>query len=693
MRYRNLAFIVSMLAGHVHAQVAQGGEPFGWGDPAVERVLLPMVELPELPLETRAAEDSTALMFRYGTQRSCTADVLARGLRDTLPDGRLRCRLLVRSPGAKMLSLQFDVFDPMPDVGLFLYNEARTFYLGGFTEANELPDGGLATAVVPGDAVVIELVGPPALMEASQFHLASLTHGTMDIFKFHADAPDLRDYDPGYQSAACHVNVTCPAAANWQQVKQATAMFLRPDGNGCTGTLMNNTQQNGTPYFLIAHHCYTANENQWVFYFNYESSTCTGSTGPTTQTITGATVKASDYYDDFDLLQLSSTPPASYQPYYAGWDRSGATPTSGTIIEHPLYDVKKIAFDTDPLTSYTSGGIPFWRCYWNSGLVQSVASGSGLYDQNKRIVGHITSGAQDCSNATTLSSGAVKFSAVWDGAAASNRVRDWLDPANTTMTLDGLDPGGTPPAGILVKAKALLEGPYDAGTNLMSGALRSAGLVPLTEPYSGMGYAHVGGGGGETISASVLGITGPASVVDWVVIELRNKNNSASILATHSALLLRNGNIVGTDGTSDVSFGLPADNYFIAIRHRNHLGVMTMNAQALSATATLKDFSSTSLQLYGTTAAAKTIAGKLCLYAGDANMNGTLKYTNANNDRDLVLSRIGGVVPTNTVNGYYMEDVNLDGVVRYTNSGNDRDYILSNIGGTAPTTTRSQMLP
>nr|MBP9893572.1 tetratricopeptide repeat protein [Planctomycetota bacterium] len=41
----------------------------------------------------------------------------------------------------------------------------------------------------------------------------------------------------------------------------------------------------------------------------------------------------------------------------------------------------------------------------------------------------------------------------------------------------------------------------------------------------------------------------------------------------------------------------------------------------------------------------------------------------------------GGIVPTNSVAGYLLSDVNMDGAVYYTGSSNDRDIILSNIGG------------
>ena len=87
------------------------------------------------------------------------------------------------------------------------------------------------------------------------------------------------------------------------------------------------------------------------------------------------------------------------------------------------------------------------------------------------------------------------------------------------------------------------------------------------------------------------------------------------------------------------------------------------------------------------------MGGVRCLWAGDASRDGVLRYTGTGNDRDLVLTRIGGSVPTLTAIGYHPEDVNMDGVVKYTGSANDRDPILVNIGGTLPTATRTALLP
>ena len=193
----------------------------------------------------------------------------------------------------------------------------------------------------------------------------------------------------------------------------------------------------------------------------------------------------------------------------------------------------------------------------------------------------------------------------------------------------------------------MLEGPYSSTTGQMSDALRTAGIVPISEPYTALGYAQVGGGGAESIAPTVLSTTGNNAIVDWVVAELRDATTPTVVLATQSALLQRDGDVVGTDGTSPLQFGLGADNYHLALRHRNHLGIMTASAQALSSTATLKDLTNASVGLYGGTSVVKNIGGVRCMFAGDANFSNMVKYAGSSNDRDPILVNIGGSVPTN----------------------------------------------
>ncbi len=686
-----LGFAVCLIAGseqEVHAQLNSGGQPVSWSlgfsDAAVTWYSTPTDAVLPVAAFLASAEDT-----RFGVQVPFAVAITEMGTIQALVDGSTLYRVGVNSPGAVVMSLQFDVWDLPEGAEVFVYDQRRSRLLGAFDGSNGSALGDMATAILPGDSLVVEY-HVPAGAAPGNLHLSSLTHGMRDPFSM-AFANADRDYDPGYQSAPCHVNINCPEAADWQREKRAVAMFLRPDGNGCTGTLINNTAQPGRPLFYAANHCYQPNTSQWVFYFNYESPGCVGSTGPTTQTLTGATTLATDYYADFAMLELSNAPPASFQPYYAGWDRSGNVPQTGTVIHHPLYDVKKIARDLQPAGSYTSQeGILLWRSYWDIGIVEAVSSGAALWDQNKRIVGHMNEGAQECGNAATVSTGCAKFSAGWDGPNPNARKRDWLDPANSTMVLDGYEPFGAP--SLLLRPKVLLEGPFNSGNTRMDDGLRSAGFIPLNEPYTALGVPLLGGGG-ESTTAAVLAVTGANAIVDWVVVELRSANTPTQIVTSRCALLQSDGDVVDVDGTSALSFDLPAASYRIAIKHRNHLGVITANGLALSSTVTTVDFSDGSVALFGGNDATKAAGSRRLLYAGDVTGDGQLKYAGQGNDRDPILLALGGLLPINTVSGYFSEDVNLDGVVRYTGPSNDRDIILVNIGGVVPTNVRDASLP
>ena len=245
---------------------------------------------------------------------------------------------------------------------------------------------------------------------------------------------------------------------------------------------------------------------------------------------------------------------------------------------------------------------------------------------------------------------------------------------------------------VKVSLQALLEGPYDSGTSLMWDSLRVKSLIPLTEPYTGLGYAHMNGGGGETTTSGVLSVSGSNAIVDWVVVELRNSASPYGVLATKSALIQRDGDVVSVDGLSPVQFSLGAGSYRVAVRHRNHLGCMTAAASALTSTTTVVDLKSVATGTYGTEAR-KTSGNAQLLWAGNTVRDNSMKYTGTGNDRDPILVRVGSTIPTNTVSGYYIEDVNMDGLSKYTGSGNDRDPIIVNIGATTPTNTRAEQLP
>ncbi|MEM9991545.1 MAG: hypothetical protein AAF738_07250 [Bacteroidota bacterium] len=131
-----------------------------------------------------------------------------------------------------------------------------------------------------------------------------------------------------------------------------------------------------------------------------------------------------------------------------------------------------------------------------------------------------------------------------------------------------------------VHLQAALENSPTAGE--MNTVLAQNSMIPLAEPYTAMGYTHVGGGGGEMTTASVLN-DATLGIVDWVVLEVRDPNTPTNILATASALLRKNGKIVDVTGTGFPDFSLtPNKEYHVAIKHRNHLGTMTASPMILN---------------------------------------------------------------------------------------------------------------
>ncbi len=236
-----------------------------------------------------------------------------------------------------------------------------------------------------------------------------------------------------------------------------------------------------------------------------------------------------------------------------------------------------------------------------------------------------------------------------------------------------------------------LQGPYSGGS-LMDDGLRAAGLLTNTEPYTGLGYGYVGTQTVSSVAPAVFAVTGNNAIVDWVVVEVRQPTSPYAVIYSRPALLTRSGNVRGLDGTSAISCPVPPGSYRIAVRHRNHLGIMTSSAASLSGSATTVDMTAAS-SAYGTNA--RVLVGtRYCMWSGDGTGDGVISYTGSGNDRDPVLTAVGGATPNNVLlNVYDRRDVTMDGVIRYTGSANDRDPILVNIGGTMPNNTIIQQLP
>ncbi len=237
---------------------------------------------------------------------------------------------------------------------------------------------------------------------------------------------------------------------------------------------------------------------------------------------------------------------------------------------------------------------------------------------------------------------------------------------------------------LLVSPKVFLQGPtYAAG--LMSDGIRSASLIPLTEPYSGLSnFTHSGSGGGETIPSGILGTTGTGNdIVDWGFAQL-HRSSDGVIIATRAVLFERDGDVVDVDGlnvkTPYINFAgeVAGPTYFVSIRHRNSLGVRTAGALSLLRTTTT-NYPFTTLTdafpgIVSNDPMATISAGVFGLWGGNANSDLFTRRSGSSttNDYSLLLNYLGASTAINGV--YRREDYNMDGNVRKVGSAAFNDY-------------------
>lgn len=243
-----------------------------------------------------------------------------------------------------------------------------------------------------------------------------------------------------------------------------------------------------------------------------------------------------------------------------------------------------------------------------------------------------------------------------------------------------------------VRLFAGLQGAWDDAAGLMRDDLRAQGLLPLTEPYTALGYSYLFNNTPLTVPATFFTTTGPTAIVDWVAVEVRQGGMPGTLVQSMPALLRRDGRVISTTGDTVLTLRVARGSYKIAVRHRNHLAVINFASQPFQngpTTINILHPGTTQLNLL---AVALSPSGKRLLPMGDVTGDKTVKYIGTTNDRDPILTAIGGSLPTAVLSGQYRrEDVNMDGQVKYIGTNNDRDFILQLIGGSVPTNTRLQV--
>lgn len=426
-----------------NAQVTEGGQAYsvthqlGYDD-------VPTIEMPDVPLDALQAEDvirdqQKSLPYRFGYNHYVQLNLQNSGSWTSLPNGDKLWRLILHSEGALSLNITFDKYKLPEGAKLFIYNPTNRQSIGALTKRNNQSDEKLGCYLIDGDINVLEYYEPAHVEFAGEVQLWRVTHGYRNV--------QTVVYKSFGQAGSCNNNINCPIGSNWQVEKRAVACIVVGGNENCTGTLINDVPQDGTPYFLTANHCTDGTESTWVFRFNWESPDCSNTNGPTNQSVSGSIVRAQNAASDFALLQLNSVPPPSYNVYYAGWSNLDVPADSTVCIHHPNGDIKKISFAPGVTASATYSGAMTWQtAEWYDGLQNGAtepgSSGSPLFDTHHRIIGQLYGGPSSCSSGVGQRHDFYgKFACSWDsGATTATRAKEWLDPQNTGLTMvDGMN--------------------------------------------------------------------------------------------------------------------------------------------------------------------------------------------------------------------------------------------------------------
>ncbi|WP_395091380.1 T9SS type A sorting domain-containing protein [Vaginella massiliensis] len=402
----------------------------------VETITMPSFDVEKLKKEDKENEERIIKPFRFGKEFDVNYSPKTHGTWTTLANGDRIWRLQIESKDAITLNFLLDQYQLSPNAKLYLHNENNQF-IGYYTANENSKTKQVNTWLIDGSKATVEFYEPKAEIGQSTFVISKVVHGYRSI-------PNMNPTKGLNTSGHCNVDVNCAAGDNFELQKRAVALILSSSSELCSGTLINNTAQDGTPYFLTANHCINSQTPNWAFRFRWISenpdcaTTAPSGDGPRIYTMNGATIIAKNAPSDFALLKLKNDIPLDWDLVLAGWDNSGAVPENVTGMHHPDGDIMKISqYYSSPLATIRQN-VAVWEIPdWDLGMTEGGSSGSALFDHNGKIVGQLYGGQAACSGTQSNGKwdGYGRFNVSWEGGgSAATRLKDWLDPSQSGVT-------------------------------------------------------------------------------------------------------------------------------------------------------------------------------------------------------------------------------------------------------------------
>ena len=415
----------------------------------------PIQKVPKLNLAKLRKEDEENSSNRFAAPSNVSYTLDNSGKWYDLEDGGRVWKLTLQADGMSGLTMLYKNFYIPNGARLYVYDKNQTQVKGAYTYQNNLSHGKFLTGVIEGETAIIEYYEPWYAKGKGHFEIYQVML-TYNRIKYESDY-EFQNFSGFGESLPCHENVNCSYANDLENQKRGVVRMLTVYNTAmgwCTGSLVNNTNNDGMPYVLSAHHCGFLGANipdfsLWRFDFNYQFSGCANeTTEPNFSSILSSEVVSGSTVSDYLLLELSSNIPSAYNAYFNGWDKRTIIPDGAIGIHHPFGDVKKVSVDTHMLESYpfninwgsgvTTGPHSHFRSEMDIGTIEGGSSGSPYFNSNKKIVGQLHGGVSNCNTFITYYG---KLSESWEaGNVPEERLLDWLDPIGSGVdTLEGIE--------------------------------------------------------------------------------------------------------------------------------------------------------------------------------------------------------------------------------------------------------------
>lgn len=374
-------------------------------------------------------------------------------------------------------TLYFDQYQLSRGDMLLMTNEEGEVR-GAFTEANNVSSHSLTTAPLYGERLIVYYYPANGERRGLPWRLSTVTTALLSTIGEELPPPN-GDHRGGGSPFFIVKGLECAEATvrhpEVERIARSELLLVVRGKFFSSGTLLNNSRQDGEALVLTAAHCLNdsyqnrtldyvrQSAEQTVFYFNYFSPTGDPLiNGIEEQTLAGAELVAYNEEHDMCLLRITGVRPdvpqgqcaipPSYRPYLAGWNAERDFPVPVIGIHHPQASVRRYnrADEKPPLESYDMASVPVrWvnsHLYirkWDIGTTERGSSGSGLFDKNHHLIGALSGGSSVCNN--PCHDYYYALSEVFTGYPDDKCLKPYLAPTSDQTILEGLDPFAAKP--------------------------------------------------------------------------------------------------------------------------------------------------------------------------------------------------------------------------------------------------------